>query len=309
MADRPAAAPAAPDAARLVRRYLDPSARWSPADERRLRELLRGDDKAAAMYNRMVTRHRTLVGGDPATPSGLELARLARVTAELATGATPVAPSSRRWLAWLAPVAALVAALVIVPLLPRAADPDAYVGARGLPPSGLPERRAAFGLGGVTAEGAEYEAVFQPAHLEDWLRLSYTNERPDLGWLFVLAVQPERPEAERLVWLAPTPDEARSLPIGVARFRQLPFEVRLGARHTTGPVRYVALFTSQPVTVDAVSHALASVSGATVSSDLEALLRERLPLSRGDVVQILETRIAPGSAADAPPAPPGKEAP
>ncbi|MCC6619762.1 MAG: hypothetical protein IT385_00825 [Deltaproteobacteria bacterium] len=286
-------------ARRLLRRYLDPTARWTGADERRLRELLRADGEAAALYNRMVAHHRLLVGGDPATPSGLELRRLASATAELASGVAAPSPT-RRWLAWLAPVAALALALALVPGLMRAPVDEGYLGARGLPPSGLPERRAGLGIGAVTADGHEYEAVFAPAHLEDWLRFSYTNERPDLGWLFVFALQPERPEAERLVWIAPTPDEARSLPIAPARFRQLPFEVRLGARHATGPVRFVALFTAAPVTVDAVSAVLASGDAAAVSSDLEALLRRRLSLSPGDVVQTLETRVVPGTGKEAP---------
>ena len=296
---------AAVEARRLLARYLDPSKRWSGANDRRLRALCRDDADAAALYNRAVTRQRALAGGDPSVPSGLELRRLAAASADLATP-----PTTRRWLAWLAPVVVVAAALFIVPRL-APTDPDEYLGARGLPASDLPDRRAGLGVGAVTADGDEYEAIFSPAHLEDWLRISYTNERPECAFLFVFGVQPERAASEQITWIAPTPEEVRSLPITIARFHQLPFEVRLAARHVAGAVRFVALFTSQPITtaqVEAAWLGLASSTRDALPSELESRLRERLQLSPRDVVQVLETRILPGSAADDVPAHPGEEA-
>jgi len=296
-----------PELRALVQRLLDPARRWSGADDRRLFELVRADESAAAFYRRALARHRLLSGGDAAVPTGFELARRAAAAADVAGAKAP--RGVPRWLAWAGPIVALAAAaLLIVPRLSAAPDPDGYLAARGLPPSGLPDRRAGLGMGGVAADGSEYEIVYQPAHLDDWLRLSYTNERPELGWLFVVALQPERPADEAIVWLAPTPEEGRSLPIEPSRFRQLPFEIRLAARHAAGPVRVIALFTAAPITTPSMTAALQSLASSAaraLPSELEADLRTRLQLSPRDVVHVLDTRIVPGSGAD--PAP-GKEA-
>ncbi|MFO0747769.1 MAG: hypothetical protein U1F43_19205 [Myxococcota bacterium] len=300
----------------LTRRYLDPSSLWSGDDDRRLRALCAASPEAAAAYNRAVARHRAMLGQSPAVPSGFELARMARAAVDLAGASDDVAVATstrRRWLAWLMPLAGLAAAAAAVLIaLPgvRQPDPDSYIGARGLPASGLPDRRAGLGIGAVTDDGREYEAIYSHAvHLDDWLRLSFTNERPELAYLFVFAIQPERPEGERVVWIAPTPDEARSLPVSIARFHQLPFEVHLAARHVAGPVRFVALFTEQPISVDAMTLALdPTTTQALPSGEMEARLRDRLRLSPRDVVQVLETRVVSGSAADDLPALPGKEA-
>lgn len=297
-------------ARRLIDRYLDPSVRWTKAEDVALRAALRERPEAAATYNRAVARHRVMTGGAPSMPSGFELARMASAAAELTPAAAP-----RRASFWIVPAAAATVALVTVLALTRAPAPepatpnDAYIGARGLSPTDY-QPAAGLGIGAVTEDGREYEAIFTKAvHLDDWLRLSFTNERPELGHLFVVAIQPERPAADRVVWIAPTPDEAQSLPVAIARYRTLPFEVRLGARHVLGPVTYLALFTEQPVSVDAMRAALDPSTTSPLPSSLESLMRERLRLSPRDVVQVLETTVVTGSASSTLPETPRKEAP
>jgi len=71
----------------------------------------------------------------------------------------------------------------------------------------------------------------------------------------------------------------------------------------------VALFTASPIATEAVDKAIAMLDSPTATelpSDFEAHLRERLALSPGDVVHILDTAIVPGSAD--PPTPPGPRA-
>jgi len=278
-----------------VARYLDPTRAWTRADDVRLRALTRTSQEAALVYNRRVARHRVMTGGSAAVPSGFEIGRMAGAVAAPAHAA-----GWTRWFFWIVPAAAVALALVMA-LTRGPTAPSEYIGARGLPSMGI-EPRAGVGVGAVTEDGREYEAIFSHAvHLDDWLRLSFTNERPELRHLFVFALQPERAAAERLVWIAPTPDEGRSLDIAVARFHPLPFEVRLASRHVVGRVAYVALFTEAPLTVDTVRAALdpsldPSMT-ATLPSALEPLLRARLPLSPRDVVQVLETHVVTGSAA------------
>ncbi|MCA9515582.1 MAG: hypothetical protein KC635_11620, partial [Myxococcales bacterium] len=192
------------------------------------------------------------------------------------------------------------AALAMVLLLPRGdslvAPGDGRLQARGVAGIEQPERLVGVGISGVDDAGSEYEIVASGAvRVGDWVRVTYTNERPELGWLFLVGVQPDRPAGERVVWLAPLPEEGRSVAVGVARLRALPFEIRLGARHALGPWHVLALFTERPLTTDEVARALDSTTLDGLPSGWAEALRERLSLSPRAVVQRLETRIERGA--------------
>jgi len=300
----------------LVARYLDPRATWTLADDDRAREL-RESPAARRAWALAIATHRAMVGAAAGLPSGHEQRRQAAIAMVRAGVAATSPASAASWIraSWLRIAAPLVAigavlAVLLFASLQRADDPDAWIRARGLGRMELPEPRVGLGVGGVTEDGREYDAVSSNAvHLEDWLRFSYTNERADLAWLYVFALQPT---ASGMVLrpIAPLPDEGQSLPIRTGHFLPLAFETRLAARHSEGPLRLVALFTAAPIGVDTVDKALTLLDPAAPSelpSTFEARLRERLPLGPSDVVQILDSAIVPGSAA--PPNGPRQEFP
>lgn len=284
------------EARALVARYLDPRRSWDPARDARLRALNREDGACAAIYDAAVVRHRLLVGGHPDLPSGFERRRLA--TAFLAP--SPAPPPRSAWRGRWVPAAGLLAAAAVAVLLlvPRGAPGplgDERLHARGVAGIEQPERLVGVGISGVDASESEYEIIASGvAHLGDWIRVTYTNERPELGWLFLVGVQPERPAGERVVWLAPLPEEGGSVAVGVARLQALPFEIRLGARHAPGAWHVLALFTERPLTTDEVARALDSSTLARLPSEWGEALRERLSLSPRAVIQRLETRIERG---------------
>lgn len=299
-----AQAPVPRQARVLTRRYLDPRKTWRVADERALRALLRTSAAAAAHHRAQIVRHRLLAGGASGAPSGFELRRLGDAAVAAALGGGPVTARTKAWRGLWALVGALgAAALIVVATRPGSVevndDHNGHLQARGLGDGAWPEERVGLGIGGVTAEGGEYEAI-ATAELygDDWLRLSYTNEKSGLGWLFVVALQPDRAPGERVVWIAPTPEEGQSLAITVTRFKPLPFEVRVGARHVVGPTRIVALFTTRPRTTAEVGAALDAAIDAALPYEFAASLGGRLGLGPEEVVQVLDTRIVAGTAAD-----------
>ncbi len=266
----------------LVKRYLDPRCRWTAADEAQAKAI-KADPEARRVWARAIAIHRAMVGATD-LPSGIEQRR----QLELALPRGPVAEP--RWRQWWVPVASLVVALFIA--VPGLMRPEAeWIRARGIAGSGL-EPQVGLGVGGVTDDGREYEAIAGAMHVDDWLRFSYTNERSDLTWLYVFGLQRSGP-----IPIAPLPDEEQSLPIHVGRFVPLDFEARLGARHQLGPVRIVALFTATPMTTAQVDALVLDPSLVTaLPSELEARLRADLSLPPEAVVRILDSHVRPGSA-------------
>lgn len=301
----------------LVRRYLDPRRRWTLADDARARAL-REDPAARRAWAVAIATHRALVGAPDGLPSGIEQRR--QVDLALAHAGLAAAPAARApwsWLRIVAPLSAAALALIVALNWNTTPDTEDWIQARGMKGLGPVPAQVGLGVGGITEAGSEYEAISSGAvHLEDWLRLSYTNQRQDLGWLFVVGLQRD---GDRVVTraIAPLPEEGQSLAVTTGRFVTLPFEARLSARHTAGALRLVALFTARPLTVAEVERALADLASSALDalpSEVEARLRDRLRLGAGDVVQLLDTRIVPGSAAptlpreDAP-EPPRQETP
>jgi hypothetical protein len=189
----------------------------------------------------------------------------------------------------------------------RARQPGAAPGRRGPARARARQRRGVraarrarrLGVGGVTEDGREYEAIGSGAiHHEDWLRLTYTNERPELAWLFVFGLQ-QLDGQLALREIAPLPEEGSSLPIRAGRFVPLPFEARLSSRHALGRLRLVALFTQRPLGLEVVRQAVSALDPdalVQVPSELEAALSARLALTPGDRIQVLDTAIVPGTA-------------
>jgi len=289
-----------PDIRALAQRYLDPRATWSLVDEDAARAL-REDPAARRTWALAVATHRVMVGATSGLPSGHEQRRQAAVAmarSGIASAATPAKSwLSPGWLRIAAPLLVVTAVALFFAIRP--VESDDWIRARGLSRMELPAPQVGLGVGAISADGREYDALSQAAYLDDWLRFSYTNERSDLGWLYVFALQPTS-TGIALRAIAPLPDEGQSLPIRTGHFVPLTFETRLAARHTEGRVRLVALFTAAPISVASVERALVALDPAAASelpSDFEARLRERLALAPGDVVQILDTVIVPGSAA------------
>lgn len=296
---------------RLAARYLDARARWTLADDDEARAL-REDGEARRAWAVAIATHRAMVGAQ-GVPSGVEQRRqmdvaMARAgvgeasaaVAAVAAGAAGASTARSWWPHLMGLVGVAAGVLLAVGRLPEAApEPTAeeWIRARGLHELELPGPRVGVGVGGVTEGGREYEAIASGAvNVEDWLRFSYTNERADLGWLFVCSLQRD---GDRVVMraVAPLPEEKQSLAITTGHFVPLSFEARLAARHTLGPVRFVALFTARPLAYDAVERAIGQGHADDDRPDaLETQLRDALGLAAGDVVQTLTTTIIPGSA-------------
>ena len=302
--------------ARLVARYLDPRRVWDAAQDGELRAHLDECERCRGAYRRAVMGHRLVLGADPGLPSGFEQERmLAAVLDQVAPepARLGLVSSARQRLSALldqglaSMAAALLGAAAVAALLvlvwPPGPAPDSGVGggegaAGGFQTRGDGERRVLVGIGisGVTAAYTEYEVVAsEGAHLGDYFRFSYSCERPDLHYLFLAGLQPERP----VIPYAPLPpEETQSLPIHAGRTISLPFEARLAARHVAGPLRVVAIFTSRPLLATDVEPALDPALATADPAEAEARFRTSLKLPDAAVVQLLDTRILPGSGED-----------
>ncbi|MFT7579127.1 MAG: hypothetical protein ACI9MR_000789 [Myxococcota bacterium] len=285
----------------LVRRYLDPGKPWSSADEAAMWALLREFPACADHYRQATATHRMLVGADPEVPSGFEQRRRMEATIE-ASGATPAQDGlpANRWRMIGAGLLTAAFAAVLVPVLLTPAGEGEWLRARGLGDTGLPQRAVGLGVAGVTDDAVEYEVIATNAvYAEDYLRLSYTNEREDLAYLFVFGIQSEQPIGEQVSWITPIPGERQSLSVDFGRLLAVPFEVHVGARHVAGPLVIVAVFTRSPLLLEDVAQALDGSDLGQLPSDdaLLELLRDsgRLQLSSGTVIQTLKTTVMPGS--------------
>ena len=292
-----------PNARALIAHYLDPARRWDAASEATLRELLREDEAARGAYRQAVMMHRAMLGGDPGTPSGFEQRRMMEAVVE--ARATDARPARRSVMVWLAPLVACAAAAALLLTVPGGgptADPTVDPGAG--PSLNDPTLRArgnnddrgplvGLGISGVTEGGVEYEVVAsEGVSIADYFRFSYSNERPELGHLFIFGLQAAH---DGPLWYAPLPpEETTSLPVGTGRTIQLPFENKVAARHVTGKVRVVAIFTQQPLLVGDVQSGLqgAALYGADRDAVSE-LVKGQLGLPDSTVVRVVEVNVRP----------------
>ena len=291
-----------PHIERLIDRYLDARRSFSPAQDRAMREHLRSCPSCRRLYDRKLALHRCMLGLEPDQPSGIEMERLS-------IGVLPRPEiQQERSLSLLKPLAAAAAMLALVvgvvqltrPPTQAPARDDEYLATRGMDPRRPHEELVGIGVSGVTEGGREYEVVADGrVYLSDYLRFYYTAERESLRYLFVLGLQPG---VDPLPYF-PLPEEERSVPIRAgdeARSIQLPYETRLAARHRTGPLLVVALFTSEPIDFSDVAMALDDSlwkNGAfpTGSVAFKAALLSRLRLPTEVVMRTVEMTVAPGS--------------
>jgi hypothetical protein len=272
---------------RLADRYLDPTRRFERNHDLDRQALCEAHPEAAKRWARRLALHRAMVGA-AGERSGLEERR----TLSLVIERVEVRPT-RRW--WLGLPIVVMAALILV-VIQGSPTQDEWIAVRGGEASVF-EPRVGLGVGGIDVAGSEYEVVASGAvQAGDWLRFSYTNERSDLGWLFVVGLR-----GDGIVWLFPLPSDGASVPIGLGDRTSLPFESRVpeASADGAGDLLITGLFTATPLTVDAMRRALESLpSGLPTRLDsgffeLEVHLRLRLGLAATDVVQVVNTRIAP----------------
>jgi len=255
-----------------------------------MRSLLRDDDEARAFYDRSVALHRLALGEDPAQPSGFEARRMREVVVETACS-TPARASMFSVRGWA--TAVTTAALLLLVFKPWVPAPSESVQSRGAAQSRLDAGLVGIGVSGVPAGGgAEYEVVASKRVAKgDYLRFSYSNERNELGHLFVFGLQERRAPH----WYAPMPPyENRSLAIEHATGETLPFEAAIGEAHARGRLRIVAVFSERSLTLEQATAQLGPSLFSLSDVELEAAVRDRLSLTGNAMVQILETRVDVG---------------
>ena len=278
------------EAERLIRRYLDPARSWSGAQDAKMRELLRDDDSAREIYDRSVALHRAALGGEVEKPSGFESRRMMEAVLERSTApkAQERTLTVRGWATALA-----TAALVLLVVKPWAPQPQEQIQSRGAAEQRMEEGLVGLGVSGVPAAGgAEYEVIASKrVEAGDYLRFSYSNERNELGHLFVFALQ----ERKAPHWYAPMPPyENRSAVIGHGTGETLPFEAEIGATHVPGRLRIVAVFSEESLSFETTASRLGPDLFGMAEKELADTVRARLELSTQAVIQVLETRVDKG---------------
>lgn len=281
---------------KLIGRYLDARRSWDAPRDRQLREHLRDCDDCSSVYDRAVVAHRLMVSGEADEPTGFERSRAQ--AAILGESPFRQRPRPGTWLG-LAGAAAAAALLVALALPSSRLGDDEYFAPRG--PDGTPVL-VGLDVTGVTGRaGDEYEVIASGAAFrDDFLRFAYSNERDDLGHLFVFGLQ----RGQEPIWYAPLPSERTSLAIGQGRLvvlrsgQRQPFEVGLAEPHVLGRLRLVAIFSRAALELDAVEAALAALGDGGMELPAEAfalMLGRSLSLAPTDVIRILDTSVHPGS--------------
>lgn len=288
---------------RLADRFLDPRRSFTVRHDDARRALCANDPEAARRWQRRMAMHRALVGAERA--SGLEDARHAALVASRS-----LPRRTSRWFWWV-PALVVSAALVLFVTRQPGVDPrDVWLPRGGNLVAGEPV--VGFGVSGV-GDDTEYDVLSRTLSEGDWVRLSYTNEREDLDWLFLVALADEA-----IVWLVPSPDEGQSVPMGVSWQRPLDVETRIPAE-VGAELVFIGVFSQRPVTVEAMRSALGSLpqSGPDLyarAATVDKHLRAALALGPDDRVQVGTTHMAKATHRDsdeppAEPSAPRQEAP
>jgi|GEM_PF-2337714 len=297
-------------------RYLDPSRRWDADSEARLRSRLADSEADREEYRRAVVTQRLMLGGDPREPSRVEddhrLEALLERFAEPGTASAAPTPHPRQatknpWLAWVGGLVTGLAALTLVVAtgLGGADDPTASTW-RSTPGYDLTARGSdndrgplvGYGVTGVTEDGGEYEVLASGrAFVGDYLRFSYTNDAPaEIGHLFLFGLQYAADGTVAIRWYAPEPGygETQSAATPAARTRFFDFETKLNVEHTPGELRFVGIFTRDPLKLPTVEDALRDLAPDALSgpeTGFETMLRVRLGLPPSTRVQIRDTTV------------------
>ena len=157
-----------------------------------------------------------------------------------------------------------------------------------------------LGLSGVSRAKPtdEYEVVAGGGvHIDDFLRVYTTNERPGLTHLFVLVLQADRAP----IWYAPMPpDETRSVSMIQGRSVMLEAEYAVDAdRYAPGLARAIALFTDTPVTVATLTPHLDAALTTLTPAEAAATLTRRLGLNAPNEVLVVPFTVSPARAGGA----------
>ena len=301
---------------RLIKRYLSPSGNWDAHSDAALRKRLAQSDTDRAVYRREIVAHRLMVGGDPGQPSGTEDRR--RMDALLDQFAVPDAQSVHEgpaqsshlsWGRWLTGFFAGCAAIVMAVFTNAGPEPhkpwqgmaDYQLTARG--DSQSHTSLVGFGVTGVTEKGIEYEVISSGRVFHsDYMRFSYTNKRAsEVGHLFLFGLQKTASGSLAVRWYAPEPNygESRSVAAPQATAKAFDFETRLSTDHAVGPLRFVAIFSDEPIELATVQRATDSLSISDALNpphdSLETWLRVRLGLMPKARIQIEDTQVVAGS--------------
>ncbi len=301
----------------LIDHYLDPSKRWTPSEEREMRQLVREDDSCADYYNRAVTLHRMMVGAEAGQPSGFERERMMNVVVEEASAA-PQRSWFAGWLPTLAGAMAGAAALFIVfanpfqteqtteTLRPGTDGSGEYIAVRSgthttaafaLDISGVVERIDASGA----EQELEYSVTDDGLSIEDGLKFYTTRNAKTSAYVTVFGLQDDR----KPIWFAPHPDMGtdKSLPVEAGNNQPIrnpadPKDLHgvLFDRSVTnvelGSLTIVAVFTAEPLRRQDVA---AVLSGRAVGMAVEPLLRNGLSLAAEAIVQSTSIVVRPGT--------------
>ncbi|MFT7625915.1 MAG: hypothetical protein ACI9WU_005107, partial [Myxococcota bacterium] len=260
-------------------------------------------------YDRAVTMHRLMAGGEPEMPGGLEQQRmLAGILAaiEPVEALEPQPNMLKRLERWLAPVLLGAAALAAVLLVSRgsiemsiemlrATPEEEYVGMRG-------EAFAltvGLGVSGVTADGREYEVVEADGTLyfDDYLRLTTTRAIDTHPYVMLVGLQ----AGNAPVWYAPDPEHDGPGSVAVAMgFSKVlggdvePVEFHLaGGRHRTGELTVMAVFSDAPISRAAIEPVVNAPN-----RDLDSLtdqVRNVAAVGSTAIIRVLKLRVVSGS--------------
>ncbi|MFH1811813.1 MAG: zf-HC2 domain-containing protein [Pseudomonadota bacterium] len=216
---------------------------------RELRAHVADCDECRRVYDERAGQERAVLG------EGAERLSAHRVLqAVLADPAVQARPREQRrwWAAFvLAPAAALAAALVFTIAIP---DRDSGLVARGGDAAVVEQ---GFGVAAVDPNTGLVVDARRPegVPLDQRLRFSARCNDPSRNRLFLFGVD----DALQPFWYYPLPDEGQSISLSVAAAPQaLPYETELGRRHHAGRLRLVALFSAQPIRLDAIEGLLAA---------------------------------------------------
>jgi hypothetical protein len=303
----------------LIDHYLDPSKRWTPSEEREMRQLVREDDSCADYYNRAVTLHRMMVGAEAGQPSGFERERMMNVVVEEASAA-PQRSWFAGWLPTLAGAMAGAAALFIVfanpfqteqtteTLRPGTDGSGEYIAVRSgthttaafaLDISGVVERIDASGA----EQQLEYSVTDDGVGIEDSLKFYTTQNTKASAYVTVFGLQDD----QKPIWFAPHPAMGtdKSLPVDTEMNKPMPIRNPADPKHADGvlfdhqgmgirlgSLTIVAVFTAEPLRRQDVN---ALLSKRSMGMAVEPLLRNGLSLAAEAIVQSTSIMVRPGT--------------
>jgi hypothetical protein len=262
---------------RLIEQYFAEG--LAPADEQKLRTLLRDDAEARARYDRLRRLGRVAAGVPADEATDAELDRLgasvcARVAAERQPARAP-APKGRFVPTWgrLWPAIAVTAAACLALMLwPRPVQHGTVVH-RGLPAGPPLCEVEAYAVDGeavaASAPAGGAQSAPTPRRLKhgdrirlgDYLQFRYQSADPEVRYLYLFGLDQRMTPLDYY----PRPDADGSIVIEPGDLSSLGRSIRLEKRHQPGPLKVVGLCSRVPLKRDAVLRAVATMRAAAWS--------------------------------------------